>query len=31
MLCPTPEGDGGMDVHLTARKEELTALKTRYG
>lgn len=31
MLCPTPDGDGGIDVHLTARKQELTALKKRYG
>ena len=31
MLCPTPEQDGGMDVHLTARKEEVAVFKRLYG
>lgn len=31
MLCPTPDGDGGIDVHLTARKEELAVFRALYG
>jgi shikimate O-hydroxycinnamoyltransferase len=30
MLCPTPERDGGMDIHLTARKEEVAVFRKRY-
>lgn len=31
MLCPTPEQDGGIDVHLTARKEEVAVFRKLYG
>ena len=30
MLCPTPERDGGMDIHLTARKEEIAMFRKLY-
>ena len=30
MLCPTPERDGGMDIHLTARKEEIAVFRKLY-
>jgi shikimate O-hydroxycinnamoyltransferase len=30
MLCPTPEQDGGIDVHLTARKNEVAVFKKLY-
>jgi hypothetical protein len=27
MVVPTPEQDGGMDLHFTARKAELDAVR----
>jgi hypothetical protein len=29
MLVPTPEKDGGVDMHLTAKRAELAAVKAQ--
>lgn len=31
MVCPTPTGDGGVDIHLTAPREELALFEALYG
>ncbi len=31
MVVSTPEGDGGVDIHLTATREELALFRARYG
>lgn len=31
MVVPTPSGDGGMDIHLTATRRELALFKALYG